>query len=289
MSGQPALPSLPLSLARAAAPWKRAATASTILPVQSAQLLGWRPNSSALGTYRRLVGSSAELPFLYPQVPVMALTLDLVSRWTYPIRAMGMVHVGSVVECLESISSTDPWDLDVKTSAGRHVRAGLEFDVVGEVSVGGTVRWRSRAVYLSRSRSAAGAQDSTVPRFPAGVLWQDEASFEAEEGIGRAFGMASGDLNPIHLHSATARLFGFKRAIAHGWWTTGRVPALLGLDEARPGRRLEVAYRRPIELPSRPLVHSRRGEDEVDFAVMEAAASATGAAEQPLVRGRVSV
>src|SRR6201999_1387604 len=40
--------------------------------------------------------------------------------------------------------------------------------------------------------------------------------------LGRRYGSVSGDLNPIHVHSLTARLFGFKSAIAHGMWTKAR-------------------------------------------------------------------
>ena len=45
--------------------------------------------------------------------------------------------------------------------------------------------------------------------------------------IGRRYGAVSGDRNPIHLYPLTARLFGFRRAIAHGMWTKARCLAAL--------------------------------------------------------------
>ena len=302
---QPALPRLSVSITRAAAPWKRAATATTALPERVSVVPGWQPEQSSLAAYRALLGSSAEMPLAFPQVPVMAMTMDLVSRWSFPVRAMGMVHQGSVVECLDSLPADQPWDLRVRSTAGRHVRWGLEFDVIGEVAVDGRPRWRSRAVYLSRSRDAAGAQESTVPALSAEGPWKTELPLPAPEETGRRFAAVSGDINPIHLHKVPAKVLGFRRAIAHGWWTTGRVAALLDVDECVAGRTLEISYRRPIELPSTPLLCARPVEGGVEFAVLRqgagpavagagvAGSSAEGpagegeGAARPLVLGRV--
>lgn len=286
---QPDLPRLSVSIARAAAPWKRAATASTTLPERASVVQGWRLDPASLAAYRALLGSSADLPLAFPQVPVMAMTMDLVSRWSFPVRAMGMVHQGSVVECLDPLPADEPWDLRVQGSPGRHVRWGLEFDVIGEVTVAGRPRWRSRAVYLSRSRSASGSEESTVPSLDGEGPWTREQELPAPEETGRRFASVTGDINPIHLHEVPARVLGFRRAIVHGWWTTGRVAALLDVDECVPGRTLEISYRRPIELPSTPRLCSRPVEGGVEFAVLRAA---DGAPEEqgeprPLVLGRV--
>jgi acyl dehydratase len=200
----------------------------------------------------------------------MAMTLDLVSRWSFPVRAIGMVHMGAVVEALAPLPAAAAWDLRCWSTPGRHVRLGLEFDVWGEVSVDGAVAWRSRAIYLSRSRSAAGAQESAVPEPAADGPWSRQLDLPAPEGTGRAFAAVSGDINPIHLHRLPARLFGFQRAIAHGWWIAGRVAALLERDEAMPGRRLEIVFRRPVVLPSTPHLQVRDVERGSEFRVARA-------------------
>lgn len=265
---QPALPRLPISLLRATAPWKRSASATTTLPEDELTVSGWRPERERLAEYRALIGSGAELPIAYPQVPVMAMHMDLLSRWSYPVKAIGMVHLGSVVDALAPLPADGAWDLRTWGSPGRHVRSGLEFDMFGEVSVAGEVCWRSRAVYLSRSRSASGAEESGVPELSGEGPWDSEEVLDVPEGVGRAFGRVSGDVNPIHLHRASARLFGFPRAIAHGWWSTARCAALVSRDEALPGRTLEMVFRRPVLLPSHPTLCRRAAEDHVDFALV---------------------
>ena len=70
--------------------------------------------------------------------------------------------------------------------------------------------------------------------------------------LGRRYGWVSGDLNPIHVHPLSARLFGFRRAIAHGMWTKARCLAALGpqLGGRGQGYTVEVVFRKPILLPA---------------------------------------
>ena len=67
--------------------------------------------------------------------------------------------------------------------------------------------------------------------------------------LGRRFAKVSGDFNPIHTSIIGAKLFGFRRAIAHGMWTLGRALAALqppgGLDQAEA----HCDFKLPIFLP----------------------------------------
>jgi acyl dehydratase len=65
---------------------------------------------------------------------------------------------------------------------------------------------------------------------------------------GRRYAAVSGDYNPIHLSAWTARPFGFKRPIAHGWWTLAR--ALAELDTDLPASCvIEARFVSPLSLP----------------------------------------
>ena len=280
------LPRYPVSLVRAVAPWKRSANATTVLPEKQSVVTGWQPDREKLASYRSVVGSSAELPIAFPQLPIMALHIDLLSQWSFPVKALGLVHQGAIIDVLAELPLGGPWDVRAAVSPGRHVRAGLEFDVSGEVSVDGTLCWRSTSIYLSRSRSASGAEESAVPHLDSAGEWEEEVPIHVPEGTGRAFGRVTGDINPIHLHAVPAKAFGFSKAIVHGWWTTGRAAAELGVDEAVPGRRLEIAFKRPIVLPSTPILCSRSGSSGgVEFALFPVSPAEGG--EEP-VRALVS-
>ncbi|QJX03408.1 hypothetical protein HML84_20650 [Alcanivorax sp. IO_7] len=66
---------------------------------------------------------------------------------------------------------------------------------------------------------------------------------------GRRYGAVSGDRNPIHLYPLTARLFGFKRQIAHGMWSKAR--ALGQLQQQLPEEvfRVDVQFKLPMFIP----------------------------------------
>ena len=109
-----------------------------------------------------------------------------------------------------------------------------------------------------------------------------QADFFAAGGIGRQYGRVSGDINPIHLSSITAKLFGFKRAIAHGMWTKAR--ALATLMPREPAEQAEAVdeFTTPLFLPARASLWSARTEDSALFEVRNARG------DKPHLRGKVT-
>jgi hypothetical protein len=72
------------------------------------------------------------------------------------------------------------------------------------------------------------------------------------ENIGRKYARVSGDYNPIHLWPLTSRLFGFKRAIAHGMYS--HALALSALQHShqidlRTNVSIKALFKQPIVLP----------------------------------------
>jgi acyl dehydratase len=67
--------------------------------------------------------------------------------------------------------------------------------------------------------------------------------------VGRRYAAVSGDVNPIHLNPVAARLFGFRRSIAHGMWLKARC---LAAFEGRLPDALtaSVQFKSPLLLPS---------------------------------------
>lgn len=95
------------------------------------------------------------------------------------------------------------------------------------------------------------------------------ATWNLAGDLGRRYGSVSGDLNPIHIHSLTARLFGFPSAIAHGMWTKAR--SLAALEPQLPDAfAVEVAFRKPILLPASVEFAEAASEAGVQFGVRDA-------------------
>ncbi len=112
-------------------------------------------------------------------------------------------------------------------------------------------------------RSAAG---DTSPDSPRGdrtrrreevdepSTWEEIARWSLRGNHGRRYARVSGDYNPIHLWSLTARAFGFRRPILHGFCIEALAAHALiahrcGGDPTRL-RRLQITFRAPLLLPS---------------------------------------
>jgi acyl dehydratase len=105
--------------------------------------------------------------------------------------------------------------------------------------------------------------DSLAADVPAGAEWKLPGD------LGRRYAGVSGDRNPIHMHSLTAKPLGFPGAIAHGMWTKAR--ALAQLESKLPDSfEVEVRFRKPVLLPARVEFASQEEGDEILFAVRNA-------------------
>src|SRR5207248_5225159 len=130
------------------------------------------------------------------------------------------------------------------------------------------VVWEEVSTNLRR-----GGRGATAPR-------EEERQREAEElpatatwrllgDLGRRYASVSGDINPIHMHSLSARLFGFPSAIAHGIWTKARCAAAL---EARLPEKftMRAAFKKPILLPATVQFAEATGDGGFRFGVRDA-------------------
>lgn len=167
----------------------------------------------------------------------------------FPLPVVGLVHTWIEITRHRTLRPADPLELTVYADGSAPHRRGTEVTLVTEARLAGELVWESRSGYLSRHATrapvATGApapDPSPVPELPAVAEWWLPGD------LGRRYGAASGDRNPIHLYALTARLFGFPRAIAHGMWTVARcLAAAPRPDEVRWVR---ADFRAPVLLPA---------------------------------------
>ncbi|TMF44955.1 MAG: hypothetical protein E6I24_10230, partial [Chloroflexi bacterium] len=96
------------------------------------------------------------------------------------------------------------------------------------------------------------------------------AIWRVPRNIGRRYAAVSGDVNPIHLNPLAARLFGFRRAIAHGMWLKAR--CLAALEGRLPDAlTATVEFKSPLLLPSTVAFSARVAEHGWTIAVSHAA------------------
>ncbi|MFI6642410.1 MaoC/PaaZ C-terminal domain-containing protein [Streptomyces sp. NPDC050504] len=191
------------------------------------------------------------LPLPYPHVLAFPLAMRLMAARAFPLPVLGLVHTGIGITRHHALLPDDRPDLTVYARELRPHRRGTEVVVVTEARLAGDLAWESHSTYLARhDRGTAPerARTATAPK-PAGPVpaLPVLARWHLPGDLGRRYGRASGDFNPIHLHPLTARALGFPRAIAHGMWTLARCLAEHG--EGDPTR-VRAEFKAPVPLPS---------------------------------------
>jgi acyl dehydratase len=232
-----------------------------------------------LARYNRVCGFRLRdtLPATYPHILAFPLQLALMSDPAFPVPPIGLVHISNRIVQHRAIAVEEALSLRVWATALREHPRGRQFDLHTEVRSSAELIWEETSTNLRRESGeqtgeGAGSGEAGSARTTAATPDQPApeptATWRLKGDLGRRYGAVCGDLNPIHLHPFTARLFGFPRAIAHGMWTKARCLAAM---EARLPQRLavEVAFRRPILLPGAVGFGVRRGEEESAFAVQD--------------------
>jgi hypothetical protein len=232
-----------------------------ILPDTSLTMPNVAVSRTHLAAYAHVCGfpTSDRLPATYPHILAFPMAMRLMSDRTFPFPLMGLVHIRNVITQSRPLLADEPLELRVYASDLAEHRRGVQFAVISEAYTSDGLAVTSRSTYLHRTSSGSGSGVAEPEKTPTAV-WRLAAD------TGRRYAAVSGDRNPIHLHASTARLFGFKSAIAHGMYTKARCLAAL---DARLPTAYEVAvdFAKPLPLPSRATFTASRTHDGWDFSV----------------------
>lgn len=187
-----------------------------------------------------------ELPATYPHVLAFPLALTLMSAPDFPFPLAGLLHVTNRITVHRPIDAAEPLSLSVHAEQLRAHPRGRQFDLVATASVDDEVVWRGVSTYLRRegARRGGGTDQVAEPAPTAGPgRWRVPAS------VGTRYAQVSGDHNPIHTSALGARLFGFRRRIAHGMWTKARCLAALA-GRLPAAYTVTVGFKTPMPLPA---------------------------------------
>lgn len=232
------------------------------------------PDPDRVRAYRGVCGfpDTGRLPLTYPHILGAPLHLELAGHPEFPLPGMGVVHVRNRITQHRPIAPDEALSLECWVEGHEEARLGWEFGLVTQVRVGDEVVWESVSTALSRRKGKPGPR----PPRPAGESLdppgspQRSAVWSLAEDLGRRYGRVSRDYNPIHMYALTAKAFGFKRAIIHGMWSLARCMAELDGDLPDSPITIDVAFRKPIELPGRVVFTSRAVDGGVEFDVRRA-------------------
>lgn len=219
-----------------------------------------------LKTYRQVCSFRPDgfLPTTYPHLHAHPLFMSLVLDNRFPFAAMGLVHIRNRITVFRPVQERE--QLDVECGFGELVRSdkGYEFSILTTISTGGEVVWESTSTMLARAGGGTGSKNREQTEAPAVAT----ETWHVPGNIGRRYGAVSGDRNPIHLYPLTAKLFGFKRQIAHGMWSKARCLAALQDDLPKTSFSVDVQFKLPMFIPAKVMFVREAQADGVRFGLL---------------------
>jgi len=226
--------------------------------------------AEAVGAYARLCGFAPEqgVPITWPHILAFPLQMRLMLGVDFPYPAMGLVHLHNRIRQHARLNLGDRLTLTVR--AGRFLAhdKGQAFTLETTATRDGATVWQGTSVYLRLGRPGQGEQAPVLKGEAADRLVE---AWTVPADLGRRYARVSGDANPIHTSALGARLFGFRRAIAHGMWTKARAVAALSPRAPLDAAEVEVAFRAPLFLPGQVGLYAGPADDIRDFEVRDAA------------------
>ena len=226
-----------------------------------------------LASYADMCGfrHSDVLPASYPHVLAFPLAVSLMVDPAFPFPLPGLVHIANRIAQTRALRADERLSFHVSAADLRDHPRGRQFEVLTEASVDGETVWTESSTYLRRDASPSPARAQADSPSPARGGRQGggfNSIWRVSRNVGRRYAAVSGDVNPIHLNPLIARLFGFRRAIAHGMWLKAR--CLAALEGRLPDAlTAEVEFKSPLLLPSTVGFTSQPDEAGWTFAVAE--------------------
>lgn len=219
-------------------------------------------DASAYATLCGFGSAEATLPITFLDVATRGLQFAVLTNRAFPFRVVGLVHVSQRIEQHRPIRVNEALSASVFVEGFRVARRGAEFDLHTSVSAGRELVWKGVSTILSQSMPGDGVRRE--PTADAAFAVERSESWELPADLGRRYAAVSGDYNPIHLYALTAKVFGFSKAIVHGWWSLAR--CLGELRAVTPERCVvEASFRKPVPLPSTVRFETGRGADATIF------------------------
>jgi acyl dehydratase len=221
------------------------------LPPVAVTLRNQRADLARLELFNQACGflTGRELPAVYPHILAFPLHMELLTSRGFPFPLLGLVHISNSFTRHRALTINETMDISCRFGELEPHDKGTAFTILTEVTVQGRKVWESSSTMLHR-HPVAGGDKKAETAAADDMKDATRETWRIAGDMGRRYGKASGDNNPIHLWPLTARLFGFKRHIVHGMWTKSHALAQLAPKTGARPFTCAVAFKLPVFLPA---------------------------------------
>lgn len=218
-----------------------------------------------LAAYRNVCGfaDNGLLPPTYPHILAFALQMQLLTDKDFPFPLLGLIHLSNRIRVYRPMGGVNRVRVSVQVQNLQPHAKGATFDLLTTLDDQLGVLWEAESQMLCRGVKLEGEPVEEV--LTSTLALTEVTHWKAPADIGRQYAKVSGDYNPIHLSAASAKLFGFPTAIAHGLWNKART--LAALNDHLPTANVEIAmqFRKPVRLPAEVTLLASAAGSSGDF------------------------
>jgi hypothetical protein len=239
------LPNTPIILAKAAIK-SGSYQVGDSLPAISAEWKNISIDTRHLAQYNRICGfAEYKMPATYLWTRAFPLIMRILVSKQFPLPAMGQVHLSNQISVLKTFDISKKINITAAVAHSKLSSKGLEWTMQLTADVEGLSVWSSQSTFLHRCKTGIDRNSKTIENAKG-----ESQQWTLAKDLGRRYAAVSGDYNPIHLGALSAKLFGFKQAIAHGMWSKARCLAALDAVIPESGYQVNVNFLKPVYLPS---------------------------------------
>jgi len=224
----------------------------------------FQPDHALIQNYRTVCGFSHNNPGTIPITYLQTLFIGLLGKFItssfFPLNPMGLIQVFQSFEQKRPVKIDERLDLACILSDFTKKETGIETRFILEIRSNGEIVWQGISAFFTRS----GAKKTSSPKKSDETFLEKKEAIPVPSGTGRLYAGVSGDYNPHHLYTLSAKLFGFKKAIAHGMWSLARGVASLDreFDLHKGPASIEASFKLPVFMPAVTTLGWEQSKDE---------------------------
>ncbi len=211
------------------------------------------PDRQAVGNYRKVCCFQENLPDIIPISYLQTIFIGLLGKFitspVFPINPLGLIHIFQSFKQTRAVAVNEIIDLACTLENIKKTDKGIETAFDLKVISDDEIVWQGVSIFLTKKAIKKKKQEK---RQKEKILKPKETIFVPSD-TGRRYAKVSGDYNPYHLNTTLAKLFGFKRSIAHGMWSLARVVASLdrqyGINNG--AAEIEASFKLPVFIPAK--------------------------------------
>lgn len=261
------VPASPRTLLRAFATAFKRPRHAPRLPVYTMENL--QPDPERLRAFKERFGYTGPfVPSTYWHTRLFGVRILLSAHKNFPFPLPGMVHLTDTIRQHHPVSPGDSLRMECRLGRMLAHEKGSAFETLTRLYRENTLVWEENTVNLHIGKTLF-AEADYEPVAMDGLPAAHEQHIRIPGNMGRIYAGISGDFNPIHISTAGAKLFGFKRKLMHGWYGLNLILAQHPDIMAGP-HEVYAAFKKPLYLPGDVMLRQQENGTETRFEIVDA-------------------